>query len=161
MQRFFLWALCGLMMLGVTAQAEVVRPAPDLRWIDASGKTKSLKELRGQPVVLILTPSYRTWAFKRQLGRLRSAYERLAATKAVFIVAFTNEAGRVPSNIPFAIAADGPKAAFDYGVTDRFAIAIIGRDGNLDYLTNKILPGQRVLDIIDNSFVNQERLRRP
>lgn len=158
------WAILLLLLSGLPmggVMGEVVRPAPNIQWIDASGGTKSLSDFRGQPVVLILTPSYRTWAFRRQLGRLKPVYERLAAMKAVFVVAFTSEAGRVPSNIPFAIAADGPKAAFDYGVTDKYAIAIIGRDGNIDYLTSKILPGQRIIDVINNSFVAQERMRRP
>jgi hypothetical protein len=71
-------------------------------------------------------------------------FERLAAQKVVFVAAFTEQSGRVPSNIPFAIAADGPRAGSAFGTTQGFSIAIIGLDGNIDYITSRVLPGQRV-----------------
>jgi hypothetical protein len=141
-------------------QAEVVRPAPDIKWLDASGKEQSLSKFRGQPVVVLIAPSVRSWRFRRQLARLRPAFERLAAQKVVFVAALTAEPGRIPSNIPFAIASDGPRVGFEYDSPDGFAIAIIGRDGNIDYLTNRVLYGQRVLDVVMNSYVMQTRLRR-
>jgi hypothetical protein len=141
-------------------QAEVVRPAPDIKWVDASGKQQSLSSFRGQPVIVVITPSVRSWRFRRQLARLRPAFERLAAQKAVFVAAITAEPGRIPSNIPFAIASDGPRVGFEFDSPDEFAIAIIGRDGNIDYLTNRVLYGQRVLDVVMNSYVMQTRLRR-
>jgi len=155
------FSICLAGLAVPSARAEVARPAPDLKWVDAGGKAQSLTQLRGQPVVVLIAPSPRDWAFRRQLGRLRWVAERLGANKVAFVAAFSGTSGRIPSNIPFAIAADGPKVAYEYGAGERFAIAIIGRDGNLDYFTNKVLPGQRVFDVVANSFVPQTNLRRP
>ena len=41
-----------------------------------------------------------------------------------------------------------------------FSISIIGMDGNLDYVSNRVVPAQRIFDIIDNSFAKQKLLRR-
>jgi len=95
------------------------------------------------------------------MRRLQSHYQRIAAQNLVCIVAFTEESGRVDSNIPVIIANDGPRVAFLYEIPEGFAVGMIGRDGNLDYMTRKVLPAQRVLDLIGNSFVRQEYLRRP
>ena len=143
------------------ARAEVVRPAPEISWLDAGGRPQSLSQLRGQPIVIVFAPSPTDRAFRSQIGRLRWVAERLGANKVAFVAAFSSTSGRIPSNIPFAIAADGPKAAFEYGAGDRFGIAIIGRDGNLDYFTQKVQPGQRVYDVVANSFVPQTNMRRP
>lgn len=150
----------SLVALACTAQAEVVRPAPDFRLQATSGPATSLSKLRGQPVVVIVAETPRTLAFRRQLARLRNDYERLAAQKTLFIAAFTQEPGVIPSNIPFLTAADGQAVASALGFNSRFGIAIVGRDGNLDIITTRVLPGQRVLDIINNSFVSQQQLRR-
>ena len=88
-------------------------------------------------------------------------YERYAAQRVVFIAAFTGEGGRIESNIPFVLAADGPRVGYEYEGSERFRIAFIGRDGNLDYVTNKVIPAQRAYDILGNSFVPQRDLRRP
>jgi hypothetical protein len=139
----------------------VVRPAPNVTWLDASGKLKSLAAFKGQPVVLLVAPSPRDRRFRAQVGQLQKMYERYASAKVVFLVAFTKEPGRIRSNIPFTLAGDGPRVAFDYETGERFGIAVIGRDGNLDYVTRKVLPAQRIFDVINNSFVPQELLRRP
>ncbi|HEY5792797.1 MAG TPA: hypothetical protein VIS74_05825, partial [Chthoniobacterales bacterium] len=110
--------------------------------------------------VVLIAPSPRAWAFRSQVGQLQQVYERLAAMKAVCIAAFTEENGRIRSNIPFAGVPDGPRVAYDYNVQRGFAIGVIGRDGNLDYIDNRVTSGQRVLDIIQNSFVLQAQLRR-
>jgi len=144
-----------------TAQALVARPAPNVQWVNSSGKVETLASFKGQPVVLLISPTPQTWAFRFQLTRLKSAYQQLGNQNTVFVAAFTQETGRVNSNIPFAVAADGPKVGFEYDATDRFAIAIIGRDGNLDYFTNRVLPGQRIIDVIANSYVTQSLMRRP
>ena len=151
--------LLGMVFVGV-ASAEVVRPAPSVKWVDASGKERSSTDFRGQPLVVLITPEVRTWGFGRQLARLRGTFEKLAAHKTVFVAAFTREPGIVPSNIPFAVASDGPKVAYEFGVEDGFAIAIISPEGNIDYITSKVLPGQRVLDVIRNSYAEQSRMRR-
>lgn len=157
------WKVCCLLffVLVTTLSAVVVRPAPNVNWIDSSGRQKALSALKGQPVVLLIAPSPRDRSFRSQLGQLRRMYERYAAQRVVFIAAFTGEGGRVESNIPFVLAADGPRVGYDYEGSERFRIAFIGRDGNLDYVTNKVIPAQRAYDIVGNSFVPQRDLRRP
>ena len=155
--------ICCLLffVLAATLSAVVVRPAPNVNWIDSSGRQKGLSALKGQPVVLLIAPTPRDRSFRSQVGQLRKMYERYAANRAVFIAAFTAEGGRIKSNIPFVLAADGPRVGYDYEGGERFRIAFIGRDGNLDYITNKVIPAQRVYDIMGNSFVTQRDLRRP
>jgi hypothetical protein len=157
-----LLAATVLITLGVVgADAAVVRPAPNVQWVDYTGQSKGLGAFKGQPVVILIAPSPRDWKFRAQVGQLQKMYERYAAARVVFVAAFTREPGRIRSNIPFVLAADGPRVAFDYQTGEKFGIAIVGRDGNLDYVTNKVLPAQRIFDVINNSFVPQELLRRP
>ena len=157
------WEVCCLLLfvLVTTLSAVVVRPAPNVNWIDSSGRQKALSAFKGQPVVLLIAPSPRDRSFRSQLGQLRRMYERYAAQRVVFIAAFTGEGGRIESNIPFVLAADGPRVGYDYEGSERFRIAFIGRDGNLDYVTNKVIPAQRAYDIVGNSFIPQRDLRRP
>jgi hypothetical protein len=161
MRKIFLLAATALALAPVASPAAVVRPAPNISWVDYTGKLKGLGAFKGQPVVVLIAPSPRDLAFRAQVGQLQKMYERYAAAKVVFVAAFTQEPGRIKSNIPFAIAGDGPRVAFDYQTGDKFGIAIVGRDGNLDYVTGKVLPAQRIFDVINNSFVPQELLRRP
>jgi hypothetical protein len=39
-------------------------------------------------------------------------------------------------------------------------VFVIGEDGNIDALSDKVLPGQRIIDIINNSFVVQRDNRK-
>ncbi|HVK57838.1 MAG TPA: hypothetical protein VM735_03590 [Candidatus Kapabacteria bacterium] len=159
-KAFFLAAAAMALSLG-GASAAVVRPAPNINWVDYTGKLKGLSAFKGQPIVVIVAPSPLDRSFRAQVGQLQKMYERYAAARVVFVVAFTQEPGRIKSNIPFAIAGDGPRVAFDYQTGEKFGIAIVGRDGNLDYVTGRVLPAQRIFDVINNSFVPQESLRRP
>lgn len=161
MARLFLIAAVGVIASQASVSAAVVRPAPDLAWTNASGKLETLKAFRGQPVIVIFAPSPRSWAFRSQVGQIQKMYERYAAAKSVFVAAFTQEQGLIRSNIPFVVAADGPRAAFEYQAGERFGVAVIGRDGNLDYVTNRVIPAQRLFDIIGASFVPQTAMRRP
>lgn len=160
MKASFLSALCLLFALS-PASAIVVRPAPNVQWQDSAGTLHNLSAFKGQPIVLVIAPSPRSWAFRSQVGQLQKMFERYAAGRTIFLAAFTQETGVIRSNIPFAIVRDGPRTGFDYQVeAGQFTIAIIGRDGNLDYVTRKVLPAQRIFDLISNSFVNQEMRRR-
>jgi hypothetical protein len=76
------------------------------------------------------------------------------------VAAFTGEPGVIRSNIPFVLAANPGAIVQSYGVAGDFAVFVIGRDGNLDEISDRVLPGQRVLDIINNSFVPQRDNRR-
>lgn len=122
------------------------------------GRKIQLSSLRGKPVVLIIASSPRDRDFRRQCAELRGYYERLAAQGLVCFAAFTSEGGRIPSNIPFVIADDPVALSSAYDVTG-FAIAVIGRDGNLDCLSARPLPGWRVRDLILNNAEMQRMLR--
>jgi hypothetical protein len=78
----------------------------------------------------------------------------------LFFAAFTASQGSIPSNIPFILVDDPKSVASSYDVTRGFAIAVIGRDGNLDCLSSKPLPAQRILDLSMNNADFQMQLRR-
>lgn len=145
---------------GIAKDAAVANAAPAFIGGASSGRKITLSSLRGKPVLLLLAPSPRDHAFRKQVGELKDRYERLAAQGIVCFAAFTTEDGRIRSNIPFVIVNDPAAAALAYDVRKGFAIAVIGRDGNLDCLSVKPLPGQRVLDLVMNNASVQERLRR-
>jgi hypothetical protein len=58
----------------------------------------------------------------------------------------------VKSDIPFVVANNGSSVASSYGVNGDFGVAIIGKDGNLDYVTEKVQAGERVRDVVINNF---------
>ena len=66
----------------------------------------------------------------------------------------------IRSNIPFVLAANPAAVSSAYGVSGDFAVFVIGKDGNIDALSERVLPGQRIIDIINNSFVVQHDNRR-
>jgi peroxiredoxin len=138
----------------VSSDAAVVRLAPEFS-VAGTGRKTSLKSFRGQPVVLVIAKSPRTWAFKDQVKLLKEIYQQFANKQVVFVAAFTADQGPVKSDIPFIIADNGGAVASAYGVQDKFNIVIIGKDGNLDYQTSKVLPPERVRDVIQNSFAVQ------
>jgi hypothetical protein len=153
-------ALLAALCLSAALQAEVVREAPAFTWTDSSGSAKPLKNLRGQPVVLVIAKSPREWAFRSQVGQLQKIYARFAAEKLLCVAAFSGEQDIIRSNIPFLTVPDGPGTADAYDVPTGFAIAVIGADGNLDCFSTRVLPAQRIYDIIVNSYTNQKQLRR-
>jgi hypothetical protein len=140
--------------------SQVVNAAPPFAGGASAGRNIQLSSLRGKPVILLIAPSPRNRAFRSQMSELRGRYERLAAQGLLGFVAFTTEGGRIPSNIPFIEVNDPASTAAAYDVQQGFAIAVIGRDGNLDCLSTKPLPGQRILDLVMNNASVQEGLRR-
>ena len=138
----------------------VVRLAPDFTFPGAGNKARSLRSLRGQPVVLLIAESPRTGAFRKQLDRLRNTYSQFASRQTIFIAALRQGEGPIRSDLPFVVANNGPAVSEAYGVRDSFNIAIIGKDGNVDYQTRKVLPAQRIQDVIQNSFVVQREIRK-
>jgi hypothetical protein len=140
--------------------SSVIHPAPDVTW-QQHGKRVDLSSLRGQPVLLLLAPSPKSWDLYRQLNALKSNYEHLANQHLVCLVAFTQEEGALRSNIPFITVAHGAAVGKAYGAEDRFALALIGPDGNLDCFSTHVLAGQRIDDLIDGSYAHQLKLRRP
>jgi hypothetical protein len=78
----------------------------------------------------------------------------------LFFVAFTKETGLIThTDIPFVILPDPGTVADEYRVGD-FGIAVISTDGNVDYATDRVITGQRVLDVIVNSYQQQLANRR-
>lgn len=140
--------------------ASVPRPAPDFAWSSVSGKVRRLRDLRGQPVVLIFATSPSQKEFVRQVKEITRRYRSLSVQNALFFVAFTRESGLVSrSDVPFVVLPDPISVADEYRVGD-FGIAVIGPDGNLDYATDRIITGQRILDVIVNSYQRQVQTRR-
>jgi hypothetical protein len=138
----------------------VVRPAPDFIWVGAGNKGVPLKALRGQPVVLLIAPSPDQGEFRKEVSRIDALYLDLSERKTVFLAAFTAHGGRVPSNVPYAIAANGPEVAKAYGVPPGgFAVAVISPDGNMDLISTQVEAAQRLLDMINNSYQPQAATR--
>jgi len=61
---------------------------------------------------------------------------------------------------PFLTVNDPAAVAASYDTGKGFAVAVIGRDGNLDCLSTRPLPGQRILDLVNNNASVQEQMRR-
>jgi hypothetical protein len=156
-----LTALFALTFLATAAlQAEVVRPAPDFSWIDSTGKSKPGKEFRGRPLVILVAENPMDRTFRSQIDQLEKIYQRFAADGLVCVAAFSRESGVIPSNIPFLTVPDGAATAAAFDTATGFSISIIGMDGNLDYVSNRVVAAQRIYDIIDNSYAKQKMLRR-
>ncbi len=138
----------------------VPRPAPDFLWSGVNGKVRRLRELRGHPVVLIFAENPTQKLFIKQIKELNRRAGQLASRYTLFFVAFTRETGLVTrTDIPFVILPDPGSVADAYRVGD-FGIAIISADGNVDYATDRVITGQRVLDVIVNSYAAQVNSRR-
>jgi peroxiredoxin len=139
--------------------AGVVNLAPDFSW-EAASHVHSLRAGRGQPVVLIVGRTSRTGAFRSQVKNLRKTYEKFAARGTVFAAAVLDGDADIRSDIPFVVVRDPQKLAAALGVDGDFALVIIGKDGNLDYVTDKPAPGWRVRDVIQNSYAIQSEARK-
>jgi hypothetical protein len=138
----------------------VPRPAPEFLWASVNGKVKRLKDVQGQPVVLIFATEPNQKEFKKQVKNITKVYKNLAERKALFFVAFTRETGVITgSDVPFVVLPDPGSAADAYRVGD-FGIAVIGPDGNLDYATDRIIPGIKIINVMDNSYAIQSQERR-
>ncbi|MFI0347159.1 MAG: DUF4174 domain-containing protein [Chthoniobacterales bacterium] len=170
--RFFLALLVSSFFFGTLCFAEiesvsqahtdsVITPAPDIMWQE-NGRLTHLSSLRGKPVLLLIAPSPQSHIFLSQLNELKGMYGRLANRQLICVAAFYEEEGLVPSNIPFITANKGAAVAAVYGVQkNSFAAALISVDGNLDCLSTKVLPGQRIDDLIDASYATQLKMRKP
>jgi len=138
----------------------IPRPAPDFLWSGVNGKVRRLRDLRGHPVVLIFAENPNEREFIKQIKELNRRSKQLATQYTLFFVAFTRETGLVTrTDIPFVILPDPGSVADAYRVGD-FGIAIISPDGNVDYATDHVITGQRVLDVIVNSYAAQVHARR-
>jgi hypothetical protein len=153
-------SLCAASAAPAPAVSAVVHPAPDFSIPGAGGKSSTLRGLRGQSVVLLMAKSVKTGALKKQVRNLQLLFEQFASKQTVFAVALREGDALIASNIPFAVVNNGAAVADAYGAKGDFSIAIIGRDGNLDCLTSKVLAPERVRDIVQNSYAVQESIRK-
>jgi hypothetical protein len=157
MKKFVRIAL--IISLCAAARADVVRPAPNFA-IEGVAKGSSLRSFRGQAVVLLITWNSRRKEFREQLEWLKQLYGQFSTEKVIFVAAVENGPEEVPSDIPFVTAANPRQVAADYGVNGRFAIAVIGVDGNLDMITSKAVPAERVRNVVFNNFESQTTTRK-
>ncbi len=138
----------------------VPRPAPDFLWSGVNGKVRRLRDVRGHPVVLIFAENPSQRLFIKQIKELNRRSKQLAIQYTLFFVAFTRETGLVTrTDIPFVILPDPGSVADAYRVGD-FGIAVISTDGNVDYATDHVITGQKILDVIVNSYAAQVHSRR-
>ena len=155
-----LLALTFTLALAAATFADIVRPAADFTFPAAGNRNASLRSLRGQAVVLLIAESPGTRAFKKQLRNLEEIYQQFASKQVVFVAALKHGEGPIKSDIPFTVVNNGAAVAAAYGAQDDFAIAIIGKDGNVDYQTGKVCTGERVRDVVQNSFAVQAPARK-
>jgi len=160
--RLFLFSFICLATASLQAApaTAVIHPAPDFSFMAEGGKTRTLRSLRGQSVVVIFSDSSKNKAFKKQLASLQGIYQQLASKQVVLVAVLSSSDGQMPTNMPVVIANNAPATAAAYGVQKGFQIAIIGRDGNLDYQTDKMVPAERVRDVVQNSFEVQSVARQ-
>jgi hypothetical protein len=157
--RRFLVALLALTICAASDAQSVVRPAPNFA-VAGVAKDTSLKSFRGQAVVLVIARRARDKQFRAMLSHLHDVYPEFSTAKVIFVAALEDGGTQVPSDIPFVLAADPTQVATDYGVNGRFAIAVIGTDGNLDFITSRLVAGERIRDMIFNNFDSQTASRK-
>jgi hypothetical protein len=147
-----------LLALCMAAHGGVVRPAPNF---DIVATGKSLKSFRGQTVVLLITQSAREKHFRAMVDRLKHLFGQFATERVIFVAAIENGPQQVLSNIPFVLAANPQQVAADYGVNGKYAIAVIGVDGNVDMITTRLIAPERVRDMVFNNYDSQTEARKP
>ncbi len=153
------FAAAAFLGLAASGTAAAPRPAQDFSYTGIGGK-KTLRSLRKQPVVLVISKTPKTRAFRKQVKALLPVYQEFASKKVVFVAAFSEESGEVASDIPFVLAENGPGVAAAYDLQDDLVVAIIGPDGNLDLITDKKLAALRIREVIQNSFDVQNAARK-
>jgi uncharacterized protein YccT (UPF0319 family) len=141
--------------------AEVIRPAPPVAFPPVDGHARTLKSFLGQPLIVLLADSPKRGDFRTQLKEMEKAFDRLAIRKTVVAAAFKNQdSTEIASNIPVISLPDGAGVCEAFAMKGKFAIALIGPDGNLDYVTNNILNINRILEVMQNSYAIQKAAHR-
>lgn len=155
----FLLAAALALLPAAFAQAQVVRPAPNFAW--APGKT--LAAWKGQPVVLVIAPSPASKDFRAQAKRIEQSFPQLSARRVLFVAAFTEsgaETEKITSNVPFIVVPNGRQVAAAYGFEGRISVNVIGRDGNLDLASARVVPAWRIMDMVINNAEQQNSERK-
>ncbi len=121
----------GLSPIPVTQE----RPAPDFSLPDLNGKSVSLAQFRGQPVVINF---WATWCppCRDELPRLAAAYER--EKDGVAFIAISDEPADVvgpfvkQNSIPYVnLLDDGDRVATAYGIRALPTTVFVNRDGEI------------------------------
>lgn len=150
--------LSGAFALPRPLRADVVRPAPDFWLGSLSGnENEFLKGQRGRPVILLLARSPETGGFRSQLKEIAARFDRLSTRNVLVVAAFEEIPakgfnGLVASDVPVVVVPKGAEVCRQYSLGSKSAVVLIGPDGNLDYMTAKILNASRISQIIGNSF---------
>ncbi len=174
MRLFFVAAISFIIAAGPLAAADhppkgakpsepshsVIHLAPDFAFPAAGNKPRTLRGLHGQPVVLFIAKSPTVKPFRKELEQFDRKYSRFASEQVIFVAAFRQGDGPVKSDVPFSVALNGGAVADAYGMVGDFNAVIIGRDGNIDAQTSSVLTAQRIIDIIQNSYVPQAQTRK-
>ena len=143
------------------AVAGVVRPAPQIAFPPADGHARTLKSFAGQPLIVLLADSPKRGDFRTQLKEMEKSFDRLAIRKTVIAAAFKKQdSGEIHSDIPVLTLPNGANVCEAFQLKGNFAVALIGPDGNLDYITNNILNINRILEVMQNSFEIQKATHR-
>lgn len=151
-----------LLALGASMTiAEVIRPAPTVSFPAVEGRQRNIKSYAGQPMIILLADSPKRSDFRIQLKEMEKSFDRLSIQKTVIAAAFKNQtSGEILSNLPVITLPDGAQACEAFQLKGKFAIALIGPDGNLDYITNNVLNINRILEVMQNSYEVQKAAHR-
>jgi len=154
-------ALAFCIVSSTLTSAGVVRPAPQVAFPPVDGHARTLKSFLGQPMIVLLADSPKRGDFRTQLKEMEKSFDRLAIRKTVVAAAFKNQGSdEIYSNIPVINLPDGAKVCDAFALKGKFAVALIGPDGNLDYITNNILNINRILEVMQNSYEVQKAAHR-
>lgn len=157
---FILSFIFGLLFYG-NLYPQTPRPIPEFLWLDSKGKAVSSNSLKGKPLLILFSPSITGWTIQRQIRQIQSYFDKLASEKTICLLALDSIPNKIPSNVPFVLIGNTSDLRQKLGIQSKFAIAVVGHDGNVDLLTHRRQSAQRILDIIRNSQVFQQALRRP
>lgn len=152
-------AIFALALTGLHAASPVVRPAPEFTFAGVGG-VKSLRSLRGQPVVVLAAKNPDSRAFRKQVKVIEDVYRELASRGTVFVAVFSEAGDSVASNVPFIVASNGPAVATAYGLADDIVLGVVGPDGNLDFVSGELTRGLRIREVIQNNYMVQNNARR-
>ena len=111
-------------------------------------------------MIVLLADSANRSDFREQLKEMERSFDRLAIRKTVIAAAFQKDEGEIRSNMPVVILPDGARVCAAFPLKGKFSIALIGPDGNLDYITDKVLNTNRILEVLQNSFEIQKAAHR-
>lgn len=139
---------------------EVGAPAPDIRGLDQSGQTVTLKRFRGVPVVVYFYPKDDTPGCTQEACAFRDAYAEFEQKKVIVFgisrdSATSHEKFRKKYRLPFVLVPDEDgKVARAYGVS-----SVLGMSERVTFLVDKHGKIARVWSKVDPVVHAQEVLK--